>query len=105
MELAVKQKRPFARTAVAGLLLSTLLAACSGRVTFSSNKDAGADLDECRAYLAAFSECMHRLSPKKPEIADARVVNARLALERATDREQLRRTCAGGAAQLRASCQ
>ncbi len=87
------------------LALVTLWAlACGHHAPSDTSPDAGL-LTECVQYLDLYAGCMHRLSPKTPQIADARVASARETLDRITDRAQLRRTCTAGSAQLRTSCQ
>jgi hypothetical protein len=82
-----------------------LVAACSTHGAGSQAADAGAELEECRTYLDAYAACMRRLSPRSPQVADARIATARLGLARVTDREELRQTCVNGTTQMRASCQ
>ena len=89
----------------APLLILLLTVACGSHAASSQIGDGGAELEECRAYLNVLGTCMRRLSPQTTRIAEARVENARLALEHVKDREQLRRTCVGGATQLQVSCQ
>ena len=77
---------------------------CTHHTTSEASADAGPPT-ECRDYLELYAGCMHRLSPQTPQIADARVATARTALDRITDRAQLRRACIAGATQIRTSCQ
>ena len=92
------------RLVMSSILLAVWAVGCARPAASDDSPDAGPP-KECREYLDIYSACMHRLTPKTPEIAEARVASARAALERIADRKQLKQTCANAATQLRASCQ
>jgi hypothetical protein len=86
--------------------LLALVAACSGKSPDGDSRDNAAPVvdESCRAYLDAYGACFRRMTPQSPAIADARAENARAALLRIGDPQELHKTCTAGLAQLRASC-
>ena len=91
------------RRATLVLASSWLALACGSPVSRGTSEDAGV-ATACEQYLSVYGDCMRRLTPGKPEIAEARVVAARKALENVPDPAKRRETCVGASAQLRTSC-